>query len=199
MDRPARTTQVLQRHAAWPCAQQSLTAATACAAPPGAPASRRWSASSTCSARELQASQTQDAMVRSEAALQDALEQLPHPAGPARPAEPAGAGGDAAAGRGARTRRSRCRDPAERARDLRLELREARDQVDDAQRTGVHGPPEPASPARPQPGRRALGQGTSFGSALARGRLARERLLTAVLPARALQRSRRTRRWPRSR
>ena len=112
---------------------------------------------------QLQASQTQDAMVRSEAALQDALERFRSLLGrsPGERLEPEATPlPDEVPNE---------TEPLpillERARDLRLELREARDQVDDAQRT--------ASVARqnllPQLdfnlGVVRVGQGTSFGSA----------------------------------
>ena len=82
---------------------------------------------------ELQAAQARDAMVRSEAALATALERF-RGAARAAPGRP----------RGARGRR-RCRTPpttssrvevlVQRALEARLELQEARDQVDDARRS----------------------------------------------------------------
>jgi outer membrane protein TolC len=112
---------------------------------------------------QLQASQTQETMVRSEAALQSALERFRSLLGrsPGEPLEPAAVPvpEDVPAGT----------EPLEallaRAREERLDLREARDQVDDARRS--------ASLARqnllPQldlnVGLSHLGQGPSFGSA----------------------------------
>ncbi len=112
---------------------------------------------------QLQAAQTRDAMVRSEVALQDALERFRSLLGrsPAEPIEP----------EATRVPEDVPDDAAplqvlvQRARDQRLDLQEARDQVEDAQRS--------ASLARqnllPQLdlnlGVARIGQGPSFGSA----------------------------------
>ena len=82
---------------------------------------------------ELQASQAQDAMVRSQAALDTALEQFRVLLGlsPTEPLEPEGVElADELAGDG-----EPLETLLERARGRRLELQESRDQVDDAQRS----------------------------------------------------------------
>ena len=92
--------------------------------------------------------------MRSEAALETALEQFRALLGLA-PGRSRGARG----GGPARDARREPVEPLEvllvRAREHRLELQEARDQVDDARRAACPGQAEPAAPARREPGLRA--------------------------------------------
>lgn len=112
---------------------------------------------------QLQAAQTQDAMVRSEAALQDALERFRSLLGrsPAEPIEPE-----------ATSIPEEVPDQAEplailvqRAREQRLDLMEARDQVDDAQRSAALAKQNLLPQLDVNLGVARIGQGPSFGSA----------------------------------
>jgi outer membrane protein len=116
---------------------------------------------------QLQASQTQETMVRSEAALQDALERFRSLLGrsPGEPIEPEA------------TSLPEEIPPAteplavlvERAHELRLDLREARDQVDDARRSASLARQDLLPQLDFNLGVNRVGLGPSFGSAWSAG------------------------------
>ncbi|HET9316428.1 MAG TPA: TolC family protein [Vicinamibacteria bacterium] len=112
---------------------------------------------------QLQAAQTQDAMVRSEAALQDALERFRALLGrsPAEPIEPE----DTHVPEEVPAPSEPLEILVQRAMQQRLDLLEARDRVDDAQRNAALAKQNLLPQLDLNVGVARIGQGPSFGSA----------------------------------